>query len=83
MNPLVSFNRVLGWGYLGIGVITLLAWAVTRSAIVLSVGWILVPLGGLHLLAAHGFRDERPWRWAAQIAPMLLLLIQLLRLEAK
>jgi uncharacterized membrane protein HdeD (DUF308 family) len=83
VNPLVSFNRMLGWLYLGIGVITLLAWAVTRSAMVLSVGWILVPLGALHLLAARGFRDERSWRWAAQIAPMLLLLIQLLRLQAR
>jgi uncharacterized membrane protein HdeD (DUF308 family) len=82
MNPLVSFNRMRGWVYFGIGLITLLAWAVTRSAIVLSVGWILVPLGALHLLAARGFRDERPWRWAAQIAPMLLLLIQLFRLRS-
>jgi hypothetical protein len=73
---------MLGWVYFGIGLITLLAWAVTRSAIVLSVCWILVPLGALHLLAARGFRDERPWRWAAQIAPMLLLLIQLFRLRS-
>lgn len=78
MNPLVSFNRMLGWVYVGIGVITLMAWAVTRSAIVLSVGWILVPLGALHLVAARGFRDERPWRWAAQAAPVVLLLAQLL-----
>jgi len=78
VNPLVSFNRMLGWVYVGIGVITLMAWAVTRSAIVLSVGWILVPLGALHLVAARGFRDERPWRWAAQAAPVVLLLAQLL-----
>jgi uncharacterized membrane protein HdeD (DUF308 family) len=83
VNPLVSFNRLLGWVYLGIGVITLLAWAVTRSALVLSAGWILVPLGALHLLAARGFSQERPWRWAAQVAPVVLLLIQLLRLSGK
>jgi uncharacterized membrane protein HdeD (DUF308 family) len=82
VNPLVSFNRMLGWLYLVIGVVTLLAWVVTRSAIVLSVGWILAPLGALHLLAARGFRDERPWRWAAQVAPMVLLLIQLFRVRS-
>jgi uncharacterized membrane protein HdeD (DUF308 family) len=83
VNPLVSFNRLLGWIYLGIGVITLLAWAFTRSAMVLSVGWILVPLGALHLVAARGFAREASWRWAAQVAPALLLLIQLLRLSGK
>lgn len=81
MNPLVSFNRILGWAYLGIGLLVLIGWAVSRAGIVLRAGGIMVPLGALHLLAAYGFANERSWRWAAQAAPFVLLLVQLLLLS--
>ncbi len=83
MNPLVSFNRILGWVYLGIGVLVLIGWAVSRATIVLRAGGILVPLGALHLAAAHGFARERRWRWLAQAAPFLLLLTQLIVMTAR
>ncbi len=81
MNPLVSFNRILGWVYLGIGAILLFTWLLMRHETVLQLGAILALIGGGHLLAARGFQGERSWRWAAQAAPAALLLIQLFRLS--
>lgn len=78
MNAMVSFNRILGWVYLVLGLIIAVAWLFTRAQPVLRVGGLLLGLGALHLLAAKGFERERPWRWAAQAAPMVLLLAQLL-----
>ncbi|MGH7561675.1 MAG: hypothetical protein ACRENB_11730 [Gemmatimonadales bacterium] len=78
MNPLVSFNRILGWVYVGIGIAVLAGWALTQSGIVLQIGLVLAAVGGLHLLAARAFAREHPWRWVAQAAPPALLLVQLL-----
>ena len=38
----------------------------------------LVLLGGLHLLAERGFRKQTPWRWVAQVIPIILLLLMTL-----
>ncbi len=81
MNPLVAFNRILGWVYLGFGALIGIAWLGVRSGTVLQVSAIVLLLGAGHHLAAWGFAGNRPWRWAAQAAPAGLLLAQLLRLS--